>query len=349
MKRSHNVWRSIAIAMLIVCAFLIGDRLLFLAPGSHLSTDEKHIAQVFRAAAPSVVAVYTERNARLDSDEGGGAGSGFIWDTSGHIVTNDYVIEGARDINIVFDDGRSAPARVVGRAPWADLAVVRLSETISDMRPMTIGRSDNLVVGQTALAIGSPFGLSRTLTVGIVSALGRQLPTSTGRLVRDVIQTDAAINPGNSGGPLVNSSGQMIGVNTAIVAPSGASAGVGFAIPADTVRQIVPTLIRTGKAPLLGIGIVAVPDDTTRRAGVSGVIVYSVRPGSSAADSGIRGLDELGSLGDVIVAISGKPVNSMAEFSLAIEQIGLGNRATVTIVRDGRRRNVDVTIEDVNS
>jgi 2-alkenal reductase len=167
---------------------------------SDLRADEKHVSKVFKAVAPSVVAIYTERNARLDADESAGAGSGFIWDKAGHIVTNDHVVDGADDIIVVLDDGRSLPARLVGTAPWADLAVVRLKQAVEDLQPISIGRSDNLVVGQTALAIGSPFGLSRTLTVGIVSALGRQLPTSSGRLVRDVIQTDAAINPGNSGG-----------------------------------------------------------------------------------------------------------------------------------------------------
>ncbi len=203
-----RVWQVSAVIALLVCAALIGGILVRLGGKevwaemslSDLRADEKHVSKVFKAVAPSVVAIYTERNARLDADESAGAGSGFIWDKAGHIVTNDHVVDGADDIIVVLDDGRSLPARLVGTAPWADLAVVRLKQAVEDLQPISIGRSDNLVVGQTALAIGSPFGLSRTLTVGIVSALGRQPPTSSGRLVRDVIQTDAAINPGNSGG-----------------------------------------------------------------------------------------------------------------------------------------------------
>lgn len=350
-------WRAIAIFALLLCTALIGGLIVSFATGRayfpstgrlDLSPEEQRVAGLFKAVAPSVVAIYIERSPRLDSDESGGAGSGFVWDKAGHIVTNDHVIEGAEEINVVLNDGRSMGARVVGRAPWADLAVLRLKESVEDLLPLQVGQSEKLVVGQTALAIGSPFGLSRTLTMGIISALDRQLPTMSGRLVRNVIQTDAAINPGNSGGPLVDSSGRLIGVNTAIVAPSGASAGVGFAIPVDIVKRIVPALIRTGRAPLAGIGIVAVPDETTRRAGLAGVVVHAVRAGSSAADAGIKGLNQRGELGDIIIAVASTPVNTVADFSLALEQIGVGERTTITLIRGGRRRDVEVVVQDIN-
>lgn len=350
-------WRAIAILALLVCTALIGGLFASFVTGraylpsvgrADLSLEEQRVIGIFKIAAPSVVAIYIERSPRLDSDESGGAGSGFVWDKAGHIVTNDHVIEGAEEINVVLNDGRSLGARLVGRAPWADLAVLRVKEAVDDLQPLQLGRSEDLVVGQTALAIGSPFGLSRTLTMGIVSALDRQLPTTTGRLVRNVIQTDAAINPGNSGGPLVDSSGRLIGVNTAIIAPSGASAGVGFAIPVDIVKRIVPSLIRTGRASLAGIGIVAVPDETTRRAGLAGVVVHTVRVGSSAADAGIRGLSPGGELGDIIVAVTSTPVNTVADFSLALEQIGIGERTTITVIRAGTRRNVEVMVQDIN-
>ena len=352
-----RLWRTLAFVALIGCAVLIGERVLSgggnagMAPllsRTDLPAEEQRVAKLFKAASPSVVAIYTGTSLRLDSDESGGAGSGFVWDRAGHIVTNDHVIGDAEDINVVLDDGRSVGASVVGRAPWADLAVVRLKEAVSDLQPLPIGQSDDLVVGQTALAIGSPFGLSRTLTTGIISALNRQLPTSSGRLVRNVIQTDAAINPGNSGGPLVDSAGRMIGVNTAIVAPSGASAGVGFAIPAETVKRIVPTLIKSGKAPLAGIGIIAVPDEVTRRAGLTGLVIHTVRIGSSAAAAGIRGLNDRGELGDIIVAVAGIPVNSIAEFSAALDQVSIGNLASLAVIRAGKQRTIEVQVEDIN-
>jgi 2-alkenal reductase len=204
------------------------------------------------------------------------------------------------------------------------------------------------VVGQGVLAIGNPFGLSRTLTTGIVSALDRRLPTATGRIVTGVIQTDAAINPGNSGGPLVDTAGRLIGVNTAIVSPAGASAGIGFAIPVDTVNRIVPALIREGRAPLPGIGIVAIPDEIAARAGIRGVVIRAVRAGSSAAEAGLAGLDARGQLGDLIVGVGGKPVTTFADLSLALDEIGIGKEARLAVVRDGRRRDVTVLVQDIN-
>lgn len=356
---AERFWRRVAIVALLIGALLAGERMFrvyFLSATEpravvvrgDLGNAEQRVAEVFRQTAPSVVAIHAVRaGSRFDADAVG-TGSGLIWDRAGHVVTNDHVIEGASEIAVVLDDGRTLPARLVGRAPWADLAVLRLAVPLDDLRPIPIGRSSDLVVGQSVLAIGNPFGLSRTLTTGIVSAIDRRLPTATGRVVAGVIQTDAAINPGNSGGPLVDSAGRLIGVNTAIVAPSGAFAGVGFAIPVDTVNRIVPALIRDGRAPLAGIGIVAVPDELALRAGIKGVVIRSVRPGSSAAAAKLSGVDQRGEVGDVITAVAGRPIASIADLTLALEAIGIDKTARLTVMRDGRSREVDVRVEDIN-
>ncbi len=317
-------------------------------PSAATAHDDYRASDLFKAAAPSVVAITAIRGSRMLDSDSGGSGSGFIWDTQGHIVTNNHVIDEAREINVVLDDGRSIPARVIGRAPWADLAVLKLSEVPSNLKPMPVGNSKDLLVGQTVYAIGNPFGLSRTLTTGIISALDRRLPTPTGRVVSGVIQTDAAINPGNSGGPLVDTSGRLIGVNTAIIAPSGTFAGVGFAIPADVVKRIVPSLISTGRAPLAGIGVTTLPEEIVARAGLKGVVVQGVRRGSSAEQAGLVGVEERGRLGDVITAIEGKPVTSVADMAIALEAVGIGKRATITIQHDGRSRDLEVLVQDIN-
>ena len=202
-------------------------------------------------------------------------------------------------------------------------------------------------MGQRVLAIGNPFGLDQTLTIGIVSALGRELESPTGRTIRDVVQTDAAINPGNSGGPLLDSAGRLIGVNTAIYSPSGGSAGIGFAVPVDTVKRLVPQIIRFGRPIELGIGIVALPDRWARQIGVEGVVVQEVLPGSPAEDAGLRGLDTSRRrivLGDVIVAVDGEPVRSDDELKHAFESAGDGEELTLTVERNGRERQVRVSV-----
>lgn len=359
MTASEQFWRRTALIALLLCAFLTADRWLrgyllsateprIVTPRGDLYVDEQRTARIFQAASSSVVSIYTVRNGRRLDGDGGGTGSGFIWDRAGHIVTNDHVIAGSTEVGVVLDDGRSLAARVIGRAPWADLAVLRLVTPPEDLKPIPVGRSADLIVGQSVFAIGNPFGLSRTLTTGIISALDRQLPTAAGRIVAGVIQTDAAINPGNSGGPLVDTAGRLIGVNTAIVAPSGAFAGVGFAIPVDTVNRIVPALIRDGRAPLAGLGIVAVPEEVAARAGLQGVVVHSVAAGSAAAEAGLAGLDARGQLGDVIIAVNGKKVANTAEMSLAVEGIGIGKKARLTVVRGGQSRDVEVAVQDIN-
>ncbi|MCS6781394.1 MAG: trypsin-like peptidase domain-containing protein [Geminicoccaceae bacterium] len=352
--RRERFWRFAAIWALLLTTILLAERYWWdfffaadrprpVAPRGPLWPDEERAIALFRAVSPSVVAIVTRTGG-----EGGGTGSGFVWDRAGHIVTNHHVIEGAREIAVILDDGRIAPVRLVGAAPWTDLAVVKLDLPGLHPPPIELGSSAELAVGQTVFAIGNPFGLSRTLTQGIISALDRRLPTAGGREVAGVIQTDAAINPGNSGGPLVDTAGRLIGVNTAILAPAGAYAGIGFAVPADTVNKIVPELIRTGRVPLPGIGILVLPEEVTARAGIRGVAVQAVIPGSAAARAGLRGSDlARGRLGDVITAVDGRPVATLADLALELERVGIGNKARLEILREGRRTVIEVEVQDV--
>jgi 2-alkenal reductase len=211
-----------------------------------------------------------------------------------------------------------------------------------------MGTSTDLLVGQATFAIGNPFGLDHTLTTGIISALQRRLPTSEGREIRDMIQTNAAINPGNSGGPLLDSAGRLMGVNTAIFSPTGTFAGIGFAIPADVVNRVVPQLIRTGRVPTPGIGIVPAPESTTARLGIAGVLVVRAVPGLPAERAGLRGIDPItGEVGDIIVGVNGQPVQRVSDLATVLEQVGVGKPVELTILRGGRTRTVEVEAADV--
>ncbi|HYF55344.1 MAG TPA: trypsin-like peptidase domain-containing protein, partial [Salinarimonas sp.] len=216
------------------------------------------------------------------------------------------------------------------------------------LRPILIGTSADLQVGQKVFAIGNPFGLDQTLTTGVVSALKRRLPTSEGREITDVIQTDAAINPGNSGGPLIDSAGRVIGVNTAIYSPSGASAGIGFAVPIDAVNRVVPQIIATGRVPTPGIGIVAGNEATASRLGIEGVVVLRALPGAGAARAGLRPVDpRTGEIGDVIVGANGQPVRRLADLTAALSGVAIGETVQILVDRSGRRITVPVQVEDV--
>ncbi len=309
-----------------------------------LAEAEQSAIELFERVAPSVVYIFT-RNRR----GGGGAGSGFVWDRVGHVVTNEHVVEGARRVAIRLDDGETVDATVVGTAPDYDLAVVRLGETRARLRPIPIGRSADLKVGQSVFAIGNPFGLSRTLTKGIISALDRRLPTANNRVVRGVIQTDAAINPGNSGGPLLDSAGRLIGVNTAITSETGTGSGIGFSVPVDIVNRIVPQLIRDGRVPRPGIGIVVVDDESTARMGVIGLVITRVLPRSAAARAGLAAGDlEAHDFGDVITKVDGVAVRTIAEFAVELAMVGIGNRARLSVVKRGSTRVVAVTVMDIS-
>ncbi len=320
-------------------------------PGSLSSQEERDIA-VFRDISPSVVFI---SNIALRRDFFSlnvfeipqGTGSGFVWDDDGHVVTNYHVIQDGNRFKVTLGE-EDYDARRIGEAPRKDIAVLRIDAPRRILRPIALGSSAKLMVGQRVLAIGNPFGLDQSLTTGVVSALGRELTSPVGFPIRDVIQNDAAINPGNSGGPLLDSSGRLIGVNTAIYSPSGASAGIGFAVPVDTVRQLVPQLIEYGRPIQPGIGVVLVEDRVAARVGVrTGVIVRQVTRGSPADRAGIEGLRQSRrglALGDVIVAVGDKRVESLQDLVLAFEDIGVGGVARLTLERDRRQRRVDVEL-----
>jgi S1-C subfamily serine protease len=351
-------------ALLVVLAVYLAqpyvNRLLFSAstpravePRGSLSDIERMSIEIFERVSPSVVQVVGRAGvleAQPSEGENGPAqsGTGFVWDAAGHIVTNDHVVEGTSSLAVRFASGQVLRAQIVGTAPNYDLAVIRVDNTRALPPPIPIGTSDDLKVGQWVFAIGNPFGLDQSLTTGIISALKRRLPTSGGREITNVIQTDAAINPGNSGGPLLDSAGRVIGVNTAILSPSGTSAGIGFAIPIDSVNRVVPELIRKGSVPTPGIGIVAASEAAATRAGVQGVVIVRTSPGSSAERAGLRGMDpNTGKPGDVIVAVNGKPVRGLADLIQELERVGVGKRVTVNVQRDGREIPVEVEVMDI--
>ncbi len=356
--------KIVVVALLVVLAVYVGqpyvDRLLFSAsapravePRGNLSDLERSTIALFERDSPSVVQVVA-RAAALETSpaegEGGQAqsGTGFVWDAAGHIVTNNHVVEGTEAVAVRFASGRVSRATIVGTAPNYDLAVLRVNDTKSLPPPIAIGTSEDLKVGQSVFAIGNPFGLDQSLTTGIISALKRRLPTASGREISNVIQTDAAINPGNSGGPLLDSAGRVIGVNTAIISPSGTSAGIGFAIPIDIVNRVVPEIIRRGYVPTPGIGIVAANEEAATRAGVEGVVVVRTVPGSSAEHAGLRGIDpNARTLGDVIVGVNGKPVHRLPDLTEELERIGVGKRVTLAIKREGRDVSVEVEVVDI--
>ena len=325
------------------------------APAADLTLPEQTTIAIFQGARDSVVSITTAGRVvdfwtQNAYDVPRGSGSGFLWDRLGHVVTNNHVVEGATSALVRLADGRAYPARLVGTAPDHDLAVLRIDAGDGQPAALSPGSSADLQVGQGVLAIGNPFGLDWTLTTGIVSALGRELPAGRGRAIRGLIQTDAAINPGNSGGPLLDSGGRLIGVNTAIYSPSGSSAGIGFAVPVDTVKRVVPQLIATGRyaPPVLGIAHDPRGDALLAGAGLRGVLVLDVAPDGPAAAAGLRparvGRDGRVILGDVIVAVDGAPVDGSDSLGAALDQRQAGETVTLGILRDGARTEVAVTL-----
>ncbi len=326
-------------------------------PRGELGVDERATIELFERTRDSVVYISTTglvqdfwtRNVFAVPR---GTGSGFIWDQAGHVVTNLHVIQGAARATVRLADGRDYRAQLVGASPAHDIAVLRIDVAFESPPPVPIGTSHDLQVGQKVFAIGNPFGLDWTLTTGIVSALDRSLPAQDGRsVVEHLIQTDAAINPGNSGGPLLDSAGRLIGINTAIYSPSGASAGIGFAVPVDTVMRVVPQLIRHGKytRPALGIEVdEGVNARLTRRLGMAGVFVLDVAPGSPAAVAGITPLrlapDGRVVAGDLIIAVAGKPVDSVARLLARLDDFAVGDVVHIDLLRGGRRHTVPITL-----
>jgi S1-C subfamily serine protease len=320
-----------------------------------LDAEEKETIALFETASPSVVyittvAVQQDLFSMNVMEVPQGSGSGFIWDRAGHIVTNFHVIAGADAAQVTLSDHSSWPARLIGEAPERDLAVLRIEAPADRLRPIAIGSSQDLRVGQKVLAIGNPFGFDQSLTTGVISALGREINSLTDMPIRDVIQTDAAINPGNSGGPLLDSAGRVIGVNTAIYTPSGGSAGIGFAIPVHAVQGAVPDLIAHGRLQRATLGVELAPDPVLRQAGIEGALIFRVVPGSGAAEASLRGTRRLPygrwQLGDVIVGIGGQPVRSSADLLLALEEKQAGETVDIEVVRDGGRATARVVLGD---
>jgi len=329
---------------------------------SELDPEETRTVSIFKNACCSVVYITNKvRRQRHplslffspDSTEyAQGSGSGFMWDKEGHIVTNFHVIRNASSLTVTLPDNTNWEARVVGVAKDKDMAVIRINAPPEKLKPIEVGTSAHLQVGQKVLAIGNPFGLDQTLTTGIVSALGRQMKSITNRTITDVIQTDAAINPGNSGGPLLDSKGRLIGINTAIISPSGSSAGVGFAVPVDTVKPIIPQLIKYHGVIRPGLGITWLDDRQARKNGIEGIVIKEVEAAGSAAGAGLEGMSYNGrgwwTIGDVIIGINKWQVKNSDEYLTVLEQLEIGDTVTVHALRGGEERiKVDLVLEAV--
>jgi S1-C subfamily serine protease len=327
-----------------------------ITPRGPLTADEKNNISVFESSKGSVVFISTSERildywSRNVTTVPHGTGSGFIWDTAGHVVTNLHVVADAAEANIRLADGKDYPASLVGVSAAHDIAVLRIRIPTSAALPIPIGTSHDLQVGQRVYAIGNPFGLDWTLTVGIVSALDRSLTGENGALNQHLVQTDAAINPGNSGGPLLDSAGRLIGMNTAIYSPSGASAGVGFAVPVDTINRVVPELIAKGHyaSPSLGIQTDEMLSRTiARQLGVTGAVILRVRPGGPAEKAGLRGV-RFGRRnaifpGDVIVSLNDKVVESVGRLFARLDDCKAGEVVQLTVWRDGKKLRIPVTL-----
>ncbi|MEE2792337.1 MAG: trypsin-like peptidase domain-containing protein [Acidobacteriota bacterium] len=321
-------------------------------PYDDLRPDEQAIVDLFENTSPSVVYISTVTRRRdlfgRSATVPQGTGTGFVWDDDGHIVTNFHVLQGAASARVVMHDQTNYVADYVGGSPRHDLAVLRVDAQAQSLREVQLGDSDRVRVGQSVYAIGNPFGLSATLTTGIVSALNRQIEGLTSDIIEDVIQIDAAINPGNSGGPLLDSQGRLIGINSQIASPSGVSAGVGFAVPVNTVMRVVPQLIATGEYTPARLGITTdqrLNRIVANRLGVTGVLIDQVDPQSGAASAGLRSTEpNANQLGDIILRIDGDPVPTFRDLRLVLDRYEPGDEVEVTISRDGDTQEVTVPL-----
>ena len=327
------------------------------APRGALADFEQTTIDVFRETSPSVVYINTKSRVRDFSyrifEVESGTGSGFVWDSDGHIVTNYHVIEKASSYQVVFYDQTAFEAVLVGTSPDHDLAVLRITAPQTLLRPVLIGESQNLAVGQSVFAIGNPFGLDQTLTTGVISAKSRSIQSPSGKNIDDVIQIDAAINPGNSGGPLLDSAGRLVGVNTAIYSPSGTSAGVGFSIPVDVVNRVVPQIIRRGSYEPPQLGIFLINEDANEavrsRLGIKGVMIRDVVPNGPADKAGLRGIvfsrSGLRQLGDIIQGIDEYDISSVNRLLDVLQNFKKGDTVTVKYYRDDAVYTVDVQLK----
>lgn len=324
------------------------------APPSGLSESELATINLFENAAPSVVFIttivvrrdYWSRNAL---EVPSGTGSGFVWSDNGYVVTNYHVIRGGQRVRVTLADQTTYDAKVVGVAPAKDLAVLKIDAPRGVLKALAIGSSNDLLVGQNVYAIGNPFGLDQTLTTGVISALGREMESLARVPIRDVIQTDAAINPGNSGGPLLDSSGRLIGVNTQIYSPSGASAGIGFSIPVDAVRWVIPELIQYGELRRPVIGVELVSQNNVKRYGMEGALIFNVTEGGPAAKAGLQSTrrDSRGKIvfGDLITGLNTVAIKSNNDLILALEKYDAGDKVNVTVLRKKKELVIPVILQ----
>lgn len=317
-----------------------------------LLPSEQNTIKVFKEVSPSVCYISTKavRQSFFGATEyPAGQGSGFLWDDQGHVVTNFHVIYNVDSAQVTLYDQSVHDAKVVGYSIGNDIAVLKIDAPPATLRPVAIGSSDELQVGQGVLAIGNPFGWDQTLTVGVVSALGRQIKSLAGRVIENVIQTDAAVNPGNSGGPLMDSAGRLIGMNTAIYSPSGSSAGIGFAVPVDTINNVVPQLIAYGQLVRPHLGVLALGEAEARRFRINGVMVREVTPGSGAEAAGLRGItkDEGGRFlyGDIITEVEGVPTRRLSDIWVALEGRSDGEMVSVKFLRANQLMQREVRLD----
>lgn len=321
-----------------------------------LADDEKNTIDIFRNTSSSVVYITSKALRRnlfsLNAVEiPQGTGSGIVWDDSGRIVTNFHVIRDASSIQVTMQDQSNWDAVLLGAAPDKDLAVLQINAPKRLLRPIPIGETENLLVGQKVFAIGNPFGLDQTMTSGIVSALGREIKAITGRVIHGVIQTDAAINPGNSGGPLLDSAGRLIGINTAIYSPSGAYAGIGFAVPVEEVNNVIPQLIKDGRLIKPGLGVSLADPRIAGQLGIEGLLILGVNEGSGAQKAGLRPTMQYGGdviIGDIIKQIDGKPVRTVNDLRDILETYTVGEKVSVTISRNTTEMIVEVELSSLN-
>jgi S1-C subfamily serine protease len=325
-----------------------------ITPRGDLASDEQSTIDLFREVSSSVVHVTSVdvRRGRLSMNMfeiPQGTGSGFVWDDQGHVVTNFHVIQNGSRADVTLNDNSVWKAEIVGTAPDKDLAVLKIDAPKEKLKSIMVGTSSNLQVGQKVFAIGNPFGLDQTLTTGVISGLGREIQSITKRPIQGVIQTDAAINPGNSGGPLLDSAGRLIGVNTAIYSPSGAYAGIGFAVPVDIINRIVPQLVSHGKVVRPGLGIHIAQDQLVRQLKLQGVLVMDVPAGSAAADAGLvattPGAGGKWLLGDLIVGIDNQPVADSSDLFRVLDKHGVGDSVALDVTRNGEKRQVSVKLQ----
>jgi len=323
------------------------------APGE-LGADEQSTIKVFKAMSPSVVfitqsTIETSPFAFRPTEVRQGSGSGFIWDTKGHIITNYHVIEDANTLEITLNDHSTWRAHIVGADPGTDIAVLRIGAQPSQLQPVLLGKSKTLQVGQKVLAIGNPFGLDSTLTVGVISALGRTIESMTGQLIFDAIQTDAAINPGNSGGPLLDSFGRLIGMNTAIISPSGGNLGIGFAVPTDTINRVVPQLISNGQVARGFLGVQFIPDNYLANLNWQGAIIGDVIENTPAYRAGLQGTRRLPEggfqKGDTIVEINGEAIDSSEDVLRILQAYSPGQQIELKVERNGETRTINLTLD----